>query len=111
MRRMLFYPLVSTIASLCFDIAASEQIVIGKEKGISGTTCPEHHYNIHLFSKDPLVIYIPNFITKKEASHLEEITYEKPFQNTKMHLSNSTLLTHLQKIPIHQIRSRRRSWK
>lgn len=74
MRRTLFYPLVGAIASLCFDIAASKQIVIGEEENISKTICPEHHYNIHLFSKDPLVIYIPDFITKEEASHLEEIT-------------------------------------
>jgi hypothetical protein len=37
--------------------------------------CPDHRYTVHLFSKDPLIIYISDFITEEEASHLEGITY------------------------------------
>ncbi|KAJ9220105.1 hypothetical protein DTO027B5_7153 [Paecilomyces variotii] len=74
MRRTLFYPLLGTIASLCFDIAAAKQIVVGDKESISETTCPEHRYSVHIFSKDPLVIYIPDFITEEETLHLQEIT-------------------------------------
>lgn len=36
-------------------------------------TCPEDSYSVHLFSKEPLVIYIENFLTVGERSHLLEI--------------------------------------
>jgi hypothetical protein len=32
--------------------------------------CRNHHYKTHLFSQDPLVIYIDSFITTDEASQL-----------------------------------------
>jgi hypothetical protein len=34
------------------------------------TACANHPYKIHLFSEDPLVIYIDSFISKDEASQL-----------------------------------------
>ena len=37
-------------------------------------TCPTHLYNVHIFSHDPLVIYIPSFITEAEASHLQAMS-------------------------------------
>jgi len=37
-------------------------------------TCAEHLLRIHIFSLDPLVIYIPDFITEFEAQHLQMIT-------------------------------------
>lgn len=37
-------------------------------------SCPEHLYNVQIFSEDPLIIYIPEFITESEASHLESIS-------------------------------------
>lgn len=42
-----------------------------------GKPCPDHRYTVHLFSKDPLVIYISDFITVEEALHLEKITSVK----------------------------------
>lgn len=36
-------------------------------------TCPEDSYSVHLFSKEPLVIYIENFLAVEERSHLLEI--------------------------------------
>lgn len=84
MRRTSFYPFIGAIASLCFGIVAAKQIVVGNKESIS-ETCPEHHYNVHIFSKDPLVIYIPDFITEEEASHLREITYVLPgYRNKKL---------------------------
>ena len=38
-------------------------------------TCQHPPYTIHLFSKAPLVIYISNFLTASERTHLQEITY------------------------------------
>ena len=37
-------------------------------------TCTHPPYQIHLFSASPLVIYITNFITPEERSHLLDIT-------------------------------------
>jgi prolyl 4-hydroxylase len=37
-------------------------------------TCPQHLYNIQIFSEDPLIIYIPSFITEYEASHLQSLS-------------------------------------
>ncbi|KAF2662273.1 hypothetical protein K491DRAFT_700536 [Lophiostoma macrostomum CBS 122681] len=37
-------------------------------------TCPSHLYTIQIFSSDPLIIYIPQFLTPSEASHLESIS-------------------------------------
>jgi prolyl 4-hydroxylase len=41
------------------------------------TTCSPHLYNVHLFSEDPLVIYIPNFITPEESAHLQAVSAGK----------------------------------
>ncbi|KAF2117643.1 hypothetical protein BDV96DRAFT_570604 [Lophiotrema nucula] len=37
-------------------------------------TCPHHLYNVQIFSEDPLVIYIPSFITEHEAAHLQKLS-------------------------------------
>jgi prolyl 4-hydroxylase len=41
------------------------------------TSCPEHLYQTHIFSTDPLVIYIPNFITPSESAHLQSVSAGK----------------------------------
>ncbi|KAF2471663.1 uncharacterized protein BDR25DRAFT_22167 [Lindgomyces ingoldianus] len=46
-------------------------------------TCPHHLYNIQVFSQDPLIIYIPSFITETEAQHLQEISLGK-FQSSQI---------------------------
>ncbi|KAH7401548.1 hypothetical protein BKA66DRAFT_450879 [Pyrenochaeta sp. MPI-SDFR-AT-0127] len=40
----------------------------------SNDTCPQHLYNVHIFSTNPLIIYIPKFITESEAAHLRSIS-------------------------------------
>lgn len=35
--------------------------------------CPEDSYSVHIFSKAPLVVYIENFLSAEERSHLLEI--------------------------------------
>lgn len=37
------------------------------------TDCRNYPYKAHLFSEDPLVIYIDSFISKDEASQLESL--------------------------------------
>lgn len=36
-------------------------------------TCPGDAYSVHLFSKEPLVVYIENFLSAGERAHLLEI--------------------------------------
>lgn len=35
--------------------------------------CPGDEYSVHIFSKEPLVIYIKNFLSAEERSHLLDI--------------------------------------
>ncbi|GAQ36540.1 hypothetical protein AtubIFM55763_008325 [Aspergillus tubingensis] len=37
-------------------------------------TCPEDTYRVHLLSKDPLIIYIEDFLSTSEADHLVKIS-------------------------------------
>ncbi|RAL01751.1 oxidoreductase, 2OG-Fe(II) oxygenase family [Aspergillus ibericus CBS 121593] len=37
-------------------------------------TCPEDTYRVHLLSKDPLIIYIEDFLSAEEADHLVKIS-------------------------------------
>jgi prolyl 4-hydroxylase len=41
------------------------------------SSCPEFLYKTHIFSTDPLVIYIPNFITPEESEHLQTVSAGK----------------------------------
>lgn len=36
-------------------------------------TCPGDAYSVHLFSKEPLVVYLENFLSPGERAHLLEI--------------------------------------
>ncbi|OTB06857.1 hypothetical protein M426DRAFT_318569 [Hypoxylon sp. CI-4A] len=40
----------------------------------SAPECPPDSYSVHILSKAPIVIYIENFISKEERSHLLEIS-------------------------------------
>jgi hypothetical protein len=51
--------------------------VEGKEVAQAPYTCNHPKYDVHIFSKDPLVIYISDFITHEESEHLQETTYIK----------------------------------
>ncbi|KAG9239731.1 2OG-Fe(II) oxygenase superfamily protein [Amylocarpus encephaloides] len=39
-------------------------------------TCIDPKYEVHVFSKTPLVIYISDFLTEAESEHLQEITQD-----------------------------------
>ena len=36
--------------------------------------CPDHPLDIHIFSRAPLIIYIPNFISGSESQHLIDLS-------------------------------------
>lgn len=35
--------------------------------------CDSHSYGVHILSRSPLVIYIPDFLSKAESKHMIEI--------------------------------------
>lgn len=35
--------------------------------------CPEHHYRTHIFSRDPLIIYIENYLLPDETRYLLDL--------------------------------------
>lgn len=41
----------------------------------SNYTCPPNTYAVHVFSRAPLVVYIENFLSPDERTHLLEIRY------------------------------------
>ena len=38
--------------------------------------CPQHNFDIHVFSTSPLVVYIDGFVSDSEAEHLVDIRFE-----------------------------------
>ncbi|KAI4716159.1 hypothetical protein E4T48_07645 [Aureobasidium sp. EXF-10727] len=39
--------------------------------------CDGHPYNVHVFSRSPLVIYIPDFLSSAESEHMIQISEDK----------------------------------
>jgi prolyl 4-hydroxylase len=58
----------------------------------NNTSCPPHLYTTHIVSTDPLVVYIPNFITPSESTHLQSISAGK---FTSSQIADSTGQQHL----------------
>jgi hypothetical protein len=40
--------------------------------------CPEHNFNTHILSHEPLMIYIEDFLSASESKHLLQIRYSRP---------------------------------
>lgn len=40
----------------------------------SDLQCSDHPLEIHIFSRAPLIIYIPNFVSDEEAKHLVDLS-------------------------------------
>ncbi|OSS44251.1 hypothetical protein B5807_11005 [Epicoccum nigrum] len=61
----------------------------------TNTTCPPHDYTTHILSLSPLVVYIPNFLTRSETTHLQLLSAGKfsPSQiadtSGQQHLANT----------------------
>lgn len=41
----------------------------------SNHTCPTDNYLVHVFSREPLVLYVENFLSTDERDHLLEIRF------------------------------------
>jgi hypothetical protein len=48
-----------------------ENLVLQSSTKLSA--CQPHHYSTHLFSRDPLVIYISSFVSADEAFYLSNM--------------------------------------
>ncbi|KAK8198108.1 hypothetical protein HDK77DRAFT_37169 [Phyllosticta capitalensis] len=53
--------------------AKSDHLVIPDESLV----CPDYGYNVHILNRDPLVIYMPSFVSRQEAQHLVDISEDK----------------------------------
>ncbi|KAK2624958.1 hypothetical protein QTJ16_005327 [Diplocarpon rosae] len=62
------YQLLAFVFLLALPHAHADQ------KPLAGDGCTHPAYKVHVMSKDPLVIYISNFLTTEERDHLQEIT-------------------------------------
>ncbi|KAF8849363.1 hypothetical protein BDZ45DRAFT_237363 [Acephala macrosclerotiorum] len=40
-------------------------------------SCPQHSYNTHILSQEPLIVYIESFLSSDESKHLIEISEDK----------------------------------
>ena len=56
------------LASLTRATYAQEQVSLGTDG------CEKAPYSVHILSRDPLVIYLPSFLTEREARHVQEVT-------------------------------------
>ncbi|KAJ4294627.1 hypothetical protein N0V90_008318 [Kalmusia sp. IMI 367209] len=54
--------------------AVSFLALLTRATSTNNYTCPQHLYSVQIFSEDPLIIYIPGFLTETEAQHLESIS-------------------------------------
>lgn len=54
--------------------ARAESLVYPDVKNLQ---CSQHDYHVHIFSTDPLVVYIDGFLSDREAKHLVEIRYAR----------------------------------
>ena len=61
--------LLLSLVVLRFDLSAQTTAAYQQLRDIIFNT-QEHQYKTYLLSKDPLVIYIENFINLQEAAHL-----------------------------------------
>ncbi len=44
-----------------------------KKINLNGYTCSHPNYKVHFFSQSPLVVYLEDFITPEERSHLHAL--------------------------------------
>lgn len=51
------------------NFVKSDRLVIPDENLV----CPDYGYNVRILSRDPLVIYIPDFLSAAEAKHMVAI--------------------------------------
>ncbi|KAF9889104.1 hypothetical protein FE257_008081 [Aspergillus nanangensis] len=55
------------------DVNELDPNILSLDDGVS-VACPPDTYRVHLLSRDPLIIYIEDFLSEEEADHLVEIS-------------------------------------
>lgn len=63
----------STSTDESFDIPLSQEKAEQLVYPDSVLQCEPHSYGVHIFSRSPLIIYIPDFLSKVESKHMIEI--------------------------------------
>lgn len=56
----------------------NQSLLASQDGGAPGDCLENTGYKVHLFSKEPLVVYIEGFISEEERNHLLEIRYVYP---------------------------------
>ena len=51
---------------------AKAESLVYPDKGLK---CPKHEFESHIFSTNPLVIYVHGFVSENEAEHLIDIRF------------------------------------
>lgn len=71
-------PLLSIISSPSSS-AGNERYSADKIEGLMvpdpSLVCEEHGYKVHIFNREPLVIYIEGFLKEDEAQHIVKIRW------------------------------------
>ncbi|PMD44530.1 2OG-Fe(II) oxygenase superfamily protein [Hyaloscypha variabilis F] len=67
-------PFLNSFVLLALALFVSNARGTSEQVPLTDNSCTHPPYTIHLFSKAPLVIYISNFLTADERSHLQKIT-------------------------------------
>jgi prolyl 4-hydroxylase len=60
-----------------YDIPLSQEKADQLVYPDSDLKCGTHPYNVHIFSRSPMVIYIPDFLSNVESKHMIGIRYIK----------------------------------
>jgi hypothetical protein len=63
-----------SLLAFAVGILTETAFVDGKEVVKTPYSCNHPDYDVHIFSKDPLVIYISGFISTEESQHVQAST-------------------------------------
>lgn len=56
----------------------NESLIAIESSNDTTIDCPHDAYSVHILSREPLVMYIENFLSAAERKHLLEIRYTLP---------------------------------
>jgi prolyl 4-hydroxylase len=54
-------------------VLRNDSLLALPDESFDASECPPHGYTVRIFSRDPLVLYIENFLSEEERHHLMEI--------------------------------------
>jgi len=71
-------------------LCASQFVKAATETPIAPLVCPEHAYNVQLFSTNPAILYISNFLSTDELNYLRTID-DTEFKASKVNLHKNSV--------------------